>query len=204
MGTRAAAVPGRRNYARRSRIVNPGYQLRAQLPLLVFAALYAGLLVGVLFFPLQRSVAAEPDLGVRAILAAQVSHIHFHLWPLLGVALLLAGYLGWRQSFRVAGPLYRLHRTMSEIAEGDYKTVQFRDGDEFRVFEEDIAQLSAKMKLVASRNRDALMYVHDRVKKLADRVAADEVIPRVELEEAFQSMRTQLEKAAGLGPAPRR
>lgn len=204
MSTHAQAVPGVHRHARKQLIVNWGFQLRTLLPLLVFVALYVVLLIAVLFIPLHRSVADEPDLGVRAILRAQLFHIHLTLWPLLMVSLLFATYYAWRRSLRVAGPLYRLHLTLRELVEGEYRSIRFREGDEFRVFEDDVAQLSQKMRLIATRNRDILLTVYSQVKRLADRLEADDIIPRADLAEAVNAMRAQLEKAPEISLVARR
>ncbi|MFQ5724255.1 MAG: hypothetical protein ACE5G6_07150 [Terriglobia bacterium] len=197
--------PGGRRAVRRRLIVDPGLQLRAQTSLLVFAGVYALLLALLVFIPLHRTVAAEPDLGVRALLREQLTFLHFNVWPLLGMAGVIGAYMGLRWSLRVAGPLYRLHRTLVELAtEGETRPVRFRRHDEFRVFEEDIIQLNQKMKMVATRNRDILFAVQAHLKKLAKRLAADEIIPRADLEEAVYAMLAQLEKAPEISLSVRR
>jgi len=197
-------APGARKPVRRRLIVDGSFQLRALLPLVVFVVVYAALIAGLAFVPLHRKVNAEPDPGVRAILRAQLDNLHWNFWPLLGTAGLLAAYVGLHWSLRVAGPLYRLHRSLSEMAEGEAKPVRFRRGDECKIFEEDVAQLDRKMKLIATRNRDILLGVHGQVKRLADRVAAGEIIARADLEDWVKSALAQLEKAPEIGLPTRR
>lgn len=189
---------------RRRLIVDPGLQLRAQVPLFVFAGLYAVLIYALLLYPLHQNARLEPDMGIRAILQAQLFNIHLYLWPLLAVSGLLAAYIGLRRSHRVAGPLYRLHRTLNELAEGEAKPLRFRRRDECRIFEEDVAQLNQKIKLIAGRNRDILFAVHAQVKKLAGRLTAGEVIARADLEEAVKAMLAQLEKTPEISLTARR
>lgn len=204
MASHASPVPGGRQPVRRRLIIDLGFQLRALLPFLLFVGLYAALLAFLGLAPLQRTAAAEPDPGVRAILRAQLDTLHLYLWPLLGVSGLLAAYYSLRGSLHVAGPLYRLHRTLIELVEGEAKPLRFRRRDEFKVFEEDVTQLTQKMKLIATRNRDILLGVHAHVKRLADRLAADEIIARADLDEAVRAMLAQLEKAPELGAGARR
>ena len=203
MASYASPVSGARKLVRRRLIVDAPFQLRALLPLILFVAIYLALM-GLTFYRLHTAAAAEPDPGVRAILAAQLNNLHLHFWPVLGVAGLLAIYYNLYWSLRVAGPLYRLHRTLTELAEGEVKPLRFRRRDEFKIFEEDVAQLSQKMKLIATRNRDILFAVHGHLKKLAERLAADEIIARADLDEAGRAMLAQLEKAPEIGVAVRR
>lgn len=204
MSSHANPVPGRRERVRRRLLVDYPFQLRALRPLLVFVLLYVLLLAAFLFVPLQRSVAAEPDIGVRAILQAQLFRLHLYLWPLLVTSALIAAYYSLHWSLRVVGPLYRLHRTLNELVEGEARPLQLRPKDEFRYFEEDVAALGQKMRLIATRNRDILLAVHAHVKRLHDRLAADEIIARADLDEAVKAMLAQLEKAPEISLTTRR
>jgi len=204
MASQASPVPGGRKLVRRQLIVDLSFQLRALLPLILFVVIYAALLAFLGLAPLQRAAAAEPDPGVRAILRAQLNTLHLYLWPLLAVSGLLTAYYCLHWSLHVAGPLYRLHRTLIELVEGETRPMRFRRRDEFKVFEEDVTQLRQKMKLIATRNRDILFAVHEQVKKLAERLAADEIIARADLDEAVRAMLAQLEKTPELGGGMRR
>lgn len=179
------------------------FQLRAFLPILLFAGAFL-LLVFLLIFPaLERSIATESDLGVRAILSAQLDELRWRLWPLLGVAALLAAYLAFYQALRVVRPLHRLHDVLKSIASGEHQSLRIEKGESFRFFEDDVSQLNTKMKLIASRNRDILFGVNAHVTRLASRLAADEVIPRADLEEFVASIRGHLERAPEIAMASR-
>lgn len=176
-------------------LVEPGILWRGQLPVLGFAGLYAVLLYAVFFFPLARSIAAEPDFGVQAILRAQVAEMHLRVWPLLVVALLAASALAFYRSLHIARPVYRVHYALREMVEGDYKPAPFARREEFRFLQDDLTQLNQKMKLIAGRNRDILLIVHAQMERLAARLEAGEVIPRADLEESVGIIRAQLQKA---------
>lgn len=203
MPAKPTSPRGPRKRVRRRLIIDLGFQLRALLPLFIFVALSAALL-GVLFFFLYRHANADTDFVFRAVRRAQLGEVQWGLWPLLGVAGLLAASVSIPWSLRVAGPLYRLHHALNQLVEGEYKPLRFRRGDEFHIFEEDLTLLNQKMKLIASRNRDILYSVHANVRKLSDRLAAEEIIPRADLVEAIHSMRAHLEKAPEISLAARR
>lgn len=204
MSTAANPTPAGPGREHEGLLVDAGFQSRAMLPVLLFVGLYALLLLLVVFMPLDRTVGAEPDLGVRAILRENFEEFTARLWLVLGVSGLVAAYIGFYWSLRVVRPVYRVHFAIKELVEGEYKPLRFRRGEEFRFFEDDLSQVNQKMKLIASRNRDILLAVHSQVKKLADRLAADEIIPRADLEEVVRAMLAQLEKAAELTPVGRR
>lgn len=179
------------------------FQFRALLPVLVFAGVFVLLVVLLIFPVLDRSIATETDLGVRAILSAQLDELRWRLWPLLGVAALLAAYYAYYQALRVVRPLYRLHDVLKSIAAGEHQSLRIEKGEAFRFFEDDVSQLNTKMKLITSRNRDILFGVNAHVTRLASRLAADEVIPRADLEEFVAAIRGHLERAPEIALASR-
>jgi hypothetical protein len=200
---KGARVPAGPKREREPLLLDAGFQTRDMLPLLLFAGLYALLLYALLFFPLSRTIAREPDMGIRVILQAHLWEIHLRLWPLLLVAGLLAAYIRFYRTLRVARPVYRLHYLLHSIAAGDYQPLRIGPKEEFRFLEDDVAQLNQKMKLVATRNRDILLNVNAHIKRLADRLAADEIIARADLEDVIAAVRAQLDKAPEFG-FPRR
>jgi hypothetical protein len=117
---------------------------------------------------------------------------------LLVVAGLLAAYLRIYRTLAVLRPLYRLHYALRAVAAGEFPSVRVKKGEEFRFLEEDVAQLNQKMKLIATRNRDILLNVNAHMKTLSDRLAADEIIARADLEEVVAAVRAQLDKAPEL------
>lgn len=198
------AVPGKPEDPKGKRereplLVDVGFQLRELVPLILFAVFYAVLLLVVLFLPLNDKIGSEPDMGVRIILQEHVNEIHLRLWPLLLVAFFFAGYFRIYRSLRVIRPVYRLHHTLNDIAAGEHPAFRITGREEFRFLEEDVAQLNQKMKLLSSRNRDILLNVNAHVKKMSDRVAGGEIVPRADLEEFLIAIKAQLEKTAELG-----
>lgn len=191
-----------RRWVRRRIIVNPSYQLRSLLPIGIFMGTYAVLLGALVFYPLHHSLDGEPDPGIRVLLAEQLNTLHLRMWPLLVMAGLLAAVYALLRSHRVAGPLYRLEKTLAELAQGDVKNIRFREGDEFREFEHLVNQLAKKMNLLAMRNRDILLTVESRVKNLSVRLANEEV-PQNEVQETLNTILSQLGKTQELAPRGR-
>lgn len=194
----AGGTAQRRNPAspvvRRRFWVNPGYQLRSLAPLGVLVVLYAVLLGGFGFFPLQQAAQAEPDLASRALLVEQLFSLHLRVWPLLGVAGLAAGALALRQSHRTAGPIYRLNRILAEMAQGESGHVRFREHDEFRDLAGPLSQVDKNLRLQVTRQRDVLLNLEGRLKGLRAR-AATQYLTRDELVEALEAILTPLRRA---------
>ena len=185
--------------------VDPMVQLRAFLPLLILTGLCAVLFYVLVYTPLRADATREADLGVRAILEAQLDAVflNWQTGAVLAAALILAGYVSFYQTLHLLRPVYQLRLTLKSMALGDYQPLRLARRDQFRFLESDTDQLNHKMKLIAGRNRDIIFSVHAHLMKLASRLAADEVIPRADLEEFVDTVRTQLEKAPEIGPGTR-
>ena len=185
--------------------VDPRIQLQAFLPLLLLTGLGAALVWFVVYTPLREEAGQEGDLGIRTILQAHLDAIflNWHTGAVLAAALILAGYVCFYQTLHLLRPVYQLQLTLKSMALGDYQPLRLARRDQFRFLESDTDQLNHKMKLIAGRNRDIIFSVHAHLMKLASRLAAGEVIPRADLEEFVDTVRTQLEKAPEIGPGTR-
>lgn len=200
MGARAAAKL--RKWARRRIIVNAGFQFRTLVPIAVYTVLFALLAGGLVFFPLHREVNAEPDPDIQVLLQEQLLGLHVRLWPMLLLAAFLAGVYALLRSHRVAGPLYRLNQTLLRMNEGDYRSLRFRQGDEFRELEPIVTQVGKKMQLLSTRNRDTLLSVESRVKQLTLRLNHEE-LPKEEVLNTLEAILAQIDKARERAPAAR-
>lgn len=200
MGARAAAKL--RKWARRRIIVNAGFQFRTLVPIVVYTVLFALLAGGLVFFPLHREVNAEPDPDIQVLLQEQLLGLHVRLWPMLLLAAFLAGVYALLRSHRVAGPLYRLNQTLLRMNEGDYRSLRFRQGDEFRELEPIVTQVGKKMQLLSTRNRDTLLSVESRVKQLTLRLNHEE-LPKEEVLNTLEAILAQIDKARERAPAAR-
>ncbi|MGH9862273.1 MAG: hypothetical protein ACRD35_02500 [Candidatus Acidiferrales bacterium] len=202
----ADRAPGTRPAKERPPLwLDPLIQLRAFLPLIFLTGLCAVLLFFLVYTPLRQDAAREADLGVRAILEAQLDAVflNWQTGAVLMAALLLAGYVCFYQTLHLIRPVYQVQLTLKSMAQGDYQPLRLAPRDQFRFLESDADQLNQKMKLIAGRNRDIIFSVHAHLMKLASRLAADEVIPRADLEEFVDTVRTQLEKAPEIGTGAR-
>lgn len=175
-------------------LVDLRFQTRDLLPLAIVLVVYAVFLFGLLFFPLNGQIAAEPDMSVRLILQGYLEDIHLRLWPLLLVAILVAGYFTIYRTLRVLRPVYRLHYALGEMAAGQHPTLDIKPREEFAFLAEDVAQLNQKMKLLSTRNRDILLSVDSHIKKMRDRIDSGEIIPRADIEEFLDALKMQVDK----------
>jgi hypothetical protein len=155
---------------RRRIIVDPSFQFRMLLPILVFVLIQTVLLATAVFYPLHQSAAADPDPAVRALLGEQLLSLHGRFWIVLGLAGVLASLYTLLRSHRVAGPLYRLRRGLLKMAEGEYETLRFRSGDELRDFEGVAERLTQKMRALSGGSARRQAQLETRLNFLKQRI----------------------------------
>ena len=189
-----------RRWARRQFIINPRYQYRQILPVIVCLVAFASLAGLLVFLPLSRAVEADPNPGIQVVLEEQLLQIHLRLWPVLVLAGAIGGVYALQRSHKVAGPLYRLNQVMADIASGkDVKNVTFRAGDEFREFEELATNVSSRIRSVNARRRNmegALLAVDKRVEELRRRFRDAGHISRQTVLVALESLQDEVYKHA--------
>jgi hypothetical protein len=182
----AASAKVRRRVRRRI-IINPAFQFRMLLPVVVFAVVQALLLGLFVFFPLHRSASLDPDPVVQAMFSEQLLNLHVRLWPMFTFAGVLACIYTLVRSNRVAGPLYKLRQSLLRMSEGEYHNMRFREGDEFRDLEGVANRLGQKMEALSSGNLRRMSKIEGRVKWLKARLAVQD-LPRDEIDRELDSL----------------
>ncbi len=162
---RSAATKPRR-WIRRRVIIIAGIQFRIVRPILLFALLQALLVLGFVVYPAQRSARLDPNIVVRSMLSSQLLDIQTRLWPVFGLALALAGVHTLTRSNRLAGPLYKLRKSLLLMSEGKFQEMRFRQGDELRDFEEVVNRLGRKLESLSSESNRKAASLEKRLKWL--------------------------------------
>ena len=138
-----------RKERRRRIIVKKGFQARI-LVLMVAVALFTSVMVGstiysLTWYQINRLMSRGVDVSFTAIFQA-VNRLLVLILPGVVLGVLLAAI--WF-SHRIAGPLYRLGKTMRMVAQGELPPpIKFRKHDEFQDLADDFNTILAKLKSV--------------------------------------------------------
>jgi hypothetical protein len=160
------------------------------LPIIVFTFIQIVLLSLMMFYPLYKSAAEEPNHMVQAALFNQVLDVHMCLWTALAFASILAGGYTLIRSNRVAGPLYKLRQGLLQLSAGEYPNIKFRDKDELRDFEPVANLLTQRMAYLASGNALHLDQLGQRIQFLKTRLEM-QPISRADVERELTSILTE-------------
>ena len=180
-------VHQKRQRVRRRLIVDGAFQYRMLLPVIVFTVIQVALLLMMMFYPLYKNAAHEPNQLVQAALFNQVLDVHMCLWSVLAFASLLAGVYTLIRSNRLAGPIFKLRKGLLQMASGEYPKIKFRDNDELRDFERVADLLAQRMTYLASGNALQLHQFGQRLQFLKKRME-NQPISRADVEREINSI----------------
>ncbi len=108
-------------------------QLQAKVILFVIILLmtYTLLFVAILFLPYVVPLSFDYPLSEQTDAARMLLSLHASIWPALAIVTLLLAGSSIFVSHKIAGPIYRLKRSLAEIADGNIQmTMKFRKRDE--------------------------------------------------------------------------
>jgi len=198
VSTAARRISMVQRWVRKQFIVNPRYQYRTILPVVVCVGVFVILAGATVFFPISRGIEGESDPGIQVLLQEQYLQFHARLWISLFVAGALAALYALMRSHKVAGPLFRLNQVMTDIASGkDVKEVRFRDGDEFREFEGLATKVGKRVRTLSTLGRDVekvLVDLESHIEELRTQCRGAEQYDRQAALMAFESLLDDLYK----------
>ncbi|HLY62513.1 MAG TPA: hypothetical protein VKV95_17365 [Terriglobia bacterium] len=161
--------------AKRQLIVNPGFQYRTLRPIVIFGGILALLLVIFVFIPFQHDANNDPSPAIRGLLSARLPFLHAYFWISFALAGALAALYTLVWSNRLAGPLYKLRVVLIQHAEGNTMRLRFREGDEFREFEEVVNRLAKRLDSLSTGSVQQFAIIQKRIKFLKARLQSQDL-----------------------------
>jgi len=116
---------------RKKFFIDKQLQTKFILYTILLLMLYTLIFVAILFVPYFIHLSSNYPLKAQAEAASMVLSLHKSIWPALAFVVLFLGVLSIFVSHKVAGPIYRLKRSMNEIAAGSIDMdIKFRRRDQ--------------------------------------------------------------------------
>jgi methyl-accepting chemotaxis protein len=116
---------------RRRRFLVHGIQRKYIFLSLVPLIISSFLIIVFLFVPLDVLLYSSASPAAREAIVQDLRALGFRIWPAIFVAMLVSTFLSVFVTHRFAGPLYRFHQVVEQIAAGDLSTgFKLRKGDD--------------------------------------------------------------------------
>jgi methyl-accepting chemotaxis protein len=135
---------------RRRRFLVHGIQRKYIFLSLVPLLISSFLIIVFLFIPLDVLLYSSASPAAREAIVQDLRALGFRIWPAIFLAMLVSTFLSVFVTHRFAGPLYRFHQVVEQIAAGDLSSgFKLRKGDDLVELEtalnRAIASLAATM-----------------------------------------------------------
>ena len=109
----------------------------------------------IIFAPSMLTLWLDYPLAEKAEAAKMLLLLHSTIWPGIGGAFLLFGALSIFISHKVAGPLYRLKKSLLQVAQGDLNVViKLRKRDDLKDLAEHVNMLIEELRTFATTARN--------------------------------------------------
>lgn len=178
-------------FRRRKIILQPAYQLRVAVTILLFVVAYSLLLGFLIFYPLFEQFNAMASPEEQIWIAREVIDLHRRFWPSVAVVGILVALQSIFVTHRLVGPAFHIQRILGEFAAGRYATrVVLRRRDRLKELE---ATVNALGEVLLQRDRAQ----RDREARLQAAVAAMRVqVSGLTLPPSFREALDALEQNA--------
>ncbi|KRT70140.1 MAG: hypothetical protein XU15_C0006G0042 [candidate division NC10 bacterium CSP1-5] len=116
---------------RRRRFYVHGIQRKYIFLSLVPLIMSSFLIIVFLFVPLDVLLYSSASPAAKEAIVQDLRALGFRIWPAIFLAMLVSAFLSVFVTHRFAGPLYRFHQVVDQIAAGDLSTgFKLRKGDD--------------------------------------------------------------------------
>ena len=118
---------------RRNYFIEKRFQLKYSILTMLLLLAYSFLFVIIIFAPYILTLYLDYPLVEKTEAARAILLLHAKVWPGIGIVILLFGIVSIYVSHKVAGPIYRLKKTLAEVTSGNLNvTVKLRKWDDLK------------------------------------------------------------------------
>lgn len=118
---------------RKNYFIEKRFQLKYMLLTMILLLVYSFIFVIIIFAPYMLTLYFDYPLAEKAEAARALLLLNAKVWPGIGVVILLFGAVSIFISHKVAGPLFRLKKTLSQVTEGNLNVlVKLRKWDDLQ------------------------------------------------------------------------
>lgn len=185
------------------------HKVQKKYALMIFGILgaYTFILTLALFVPPSLQLGTETSLENQIEAASQYIALSDRLWPAILISIPAFMILSIFITHKLAGPIYRIEKTLKKMAEGDFKEkINFRAGDELQ-------ELGVYFNQIMERQDEVLKVVHrvhqelrDSLKKArnetGDKNRLEHLLEKMELEIAhLEALQKRINMNSSINPA---
>lgn len=164
---------------RRNYFIEKKFQAKYALLTVFMLLTYTFIFVVIIFAPYILTLHFNYPLAEKIEAARVLLALHMIVWPWIGGAILFFGIISVFVSHRIAGPLFRLKKSLNRITQGDLDVViKLRRWDDLKDLAEHVNILVAELRkfIITLRNDHALLtdYINELEREIEAKVITEE------------------------------
>jgi methyl-accepting chemotaxis protein len=166
-------------YKRRHYYIDKQFQTKYMLLTILLLLIYTFIFVSIMFAPHMLTLYFDYPLADKAEAARAILLLHRKVWPWIGGVILVLGAFSIFITHKIAGPLYRLKKSLTEVAEGNLDvTVKLRKWDDLQDLAQQVNQLIDELRtFVTALKSDYVMlseYIMELEREIEAKVITEE------------------------------
>ena len=164
---------------RKNYFIEKRFQTKYLLLTMLLLLSYSFIFIVIIFAPYMLTLYFDYPLAEKTEAAKALLLLNGSIWPWIGGSILIFGAISIFISHKVAGPLYRLKKSLIKITEGDLNVViKLRKWDDLKDLAEHINLLTGELKtfLITLKNDYSLLseYILDLKREIDAKIITEE------------------------------
>ncbi len=156
---------------RRNYFVEKRFQAKYILLTVLMLLTYTFLFVVIIFAPYMFTLYFDYPIAEKADAARVILLLHGTIWPWLGGIILFFGVISIFVSHKVAGPLFRIKKALTQITNGDLSVViKLRKWDDLKDLADHINKLIEELRTFVNTLKNDYDLLSDYIQELEQKI----------------------------------
>ena len=156
---------------RRNYFIEKRFQIKYMLLTMLLLLVYSFIFVVIIFAPYMLTLYFNYPLVEKTEAARAILLLHAKIWPGIGTVILLFGAVSIFITHKIAGPLYRLKKCLSQITEGNLNVVvKLRKWDDLKDLAEHVNILIDELRTFVTTLRNDYNLLSEYILELEHKI----------------------------------
>jgi methyl-accepting chemotaxis protein len=156
---------------RKNYFIEKKFQAKYILLTVLMLLTYTFLFVVIIFAPYMLTLYFDYPIAEKADAARVILLLHGTIWPWLGGIILFFGVISIFISHKVAGPLFRIKKALSQVTDGDLSVViKLRKWDDLKDLADHINKLIEELRTFVNTLKNDYDLLSDYIQELEQKI----------------------------------
>jgi hypothetical protein len=156
---------------RKNYFIEKKFQVKYLLLTILMLLTYSLLFIVIIFAPYMLTLYFDYPLNEQAESARVILLLHGRIWPWIGGVILFFGTVSIFISHKVAGPLFRMKKSLDKVTQGDLSVViKLRKWDDLKDLAERINLLVEELRTFVTTLRNDYDLLSDYIQELEHKI----------------------------------